>query len=201
MIWFNSFCSSFGWEANITQEDFIYLWKNSYSQRWISFADILGLWCLNWLWFTILQCFVFCSYFCYYWFSIIVVVLIDSRNITSSPTVLCCTYMSLVFWYLILIRSTPVKCLSTYFQFLPAWLDAMFSSGLENKTLSTDTKCPTPSPNSPPNYSPIWASSTDTTHPNLQLPGSQKPVADVLFVCFCLIWFIWLGNVFVVDFL
>lgn len=60
---------------------------------------------------------------------------------------------------------------------------------LGKDTLSTDTKCPTPSPNYSPIWQCFWASSTDTTHPNLQFPGSQT--------CgwpFCLFFFAWIYD-------
>lgn len=44
------------------------------------------------------------------------------------------------------ILSTPVKCLSISFRFLPAWLDAMFSSGLEKSFMILNVPHPLPTP-------------------------------------------------------
>ncbi len=90
-----------------------------------------------------------------------------------------------------IILSTPVKCLSKSFRFLPAWLDAMmqcFQVAWKRHSVFYYTKCPTPSPN------PLQV----LTHIKVLLgflhshhlpqstttPWHPKPVADV-FLCLC----------------
>lgn len=58
-----------------------------------------------------------------------------------------------------------------FFQFLPAWLDALVSSGLENTVI---LNVPHPFPTTHPYESVFMASSTDSMHFSVQLPGSQN---------------------------
>lgn len=68
------------------------------------------------------------------------------------------------------------------FQFLPAWLDALVSSGLENTVI---LNVPHPFPTTHPYESVFIASSTDSMHFSLQLPGSQN-------LWLMLIYFVWM---------
>lgn len=109
---------------------------------------------------------------------------------------LCLKYCSFCFYILGLvlflwfqILSTPVKCLLTSFQFLPAWLDAIFWNGLKRHRVFCDTKTPSPVPNIHPDYSPVGLCFLlfSTVHPSTPTPPTtapSKPVADLFFFFF-----------------
>lgn len=73
----------------------------------------------------------------------------------------------------------------TSFQFLPAWLDAIFWNGLKRHCVFCDTKTPSPVPNIHPDYSPVglcFLLFSTAHHPPPHSP-TPNPNNDTLKTC------------------